>query len=367
LNRPISQEALPFLSAPFPQGISYQSLYPKDAAYPFLHDTALFQHQGRMILGWYNCTEGEICGDTRIRARWSENEGNTWGEMETIASSADQNLHYVPVSFGADSKNLYAFVTRMSGWDECIGYEILKHTHTGWESIALRKEPLLFNTPAYPLVNGHFLMAGRMSGKGCVHPEIPMVAISEGKSLLSPFRPIPLPGPWLQGEFPLEFPETAVIVKGSRITAFVRGQTFQEGENWRPLRFTSEDYGNTWSPGCKTNLPAIGSKLFGGVLKNGLDYLIFSAENDRMEQSEGRELLALAILSPDHSRILRHYRLLDGKNQETGLLPEWSYPCAMEYHNHLYISCTSGKKGAILMKIPIKSLEESFSSLQKLW
>ena len=70
MNRMMNGEGAPsFQAAPFPQGIIYQSMYQPDPAYPFLHDTALGIWQGRIICAWYNCTQGEIRGDTIILVR----------------------------------------------------------------------------------------------------------------------------------------------------------------------------------------------------------------------------------------------------------------------------------------------------------
>ncbi len=355
MNRMINGEGAPsFQAAPFPQGITYQSMYQPDPAYPFLHDTALGMWQGRIICAWYNCTQGEIRGDTIIRGRWSADGGKTWTDQEIIAASPDESVHYVPVSFTDDGKDFYAFVTRMCGHDQPTGYEIFRYTGSGWESVALREDRMLINTPAYRMDDGHYLMAGRVCFSGYPHPEIPNVAVSETSDVLSPYRMIEFDGPWRQENFTLRYPETAVIIDGRDITAFVRGEGFTRRPQERPYRFTSDDYGRTWSQGELTDLPCIGSKLFGGILSNGLSYLVFSAENDR---NNNRSLLALAVSRRGEDHISRRYRLLDGPHEATGLIPEWSYPCSMEYDGKLYIACTSHKSGAILMTIPLASLE----------
>ena len=330
-----------FLTAPFPEGMTCQSLYQPVEGYPFLHDTALGVWKGRIICAWYNCSEGEMQGDTLIRARWSDDEGQTWSDQEIIASSPDENLHYVPVSFASDDDDFYAFVTRMSGLDVPTGYEIFRYTsHGTWESVSVRTDPFIMNTPAYRLENGHYLMA-----------------VSETTDICSNYRLIALPEPWQTNDLRLRFPETAVIAQGNQLTAFVRGQTFCGNDNWRPYRFVSSDYGLTWSEGVQMDLPAIGSKLFGGMTGTGLSYLLFNAENHQMDQWYGRGLLAMAVSRKGEDEVERCYRLLDGPHAATGLEPEWSYPCSTEYNGHLYVACTSAKKNAILLKIPLASLE----------
>ena len=347
----------PFLTAPFPAGMTCQSLYLSEKGYPFLHDTALGVWQGRIICAWYNCAEGEMQGDTLIRARWSEDEGKTWSRQEIIASSPDPSLYYVPVSFASDERDFFAFVTRMSGLDQPEGVEIFRYTGCAWKSEAILPLPMIVNTPAYRMANGRYLLAGRMRAPGCLHPEIPAVAVSETTDVCSDYRLIPLPGPWLQGDFRLRFPETALIADGRQVTAFVRGQTFRQGENWRPYCFTSSDDGLSWSKGTQMNLPAVGSKLFGGTTSTGLSYLLFNAENTQMNQWYGRGLLAMAVSRTGTDQAERCYRLLDGPHS-AGMEPEWSYPCSVEFNGHLYVACTSAKRNAALLKIPLASLEE---------
>lgn len=356
MNRMINgSDEYSFKDAPIPAGITYQSMYQPDPEYPFLHDTALGVWHGRMICAWYNCRGGEIVGDTIIRGRWSEDGGKTWSDQEIIAASPDESIKYVPVAFSDDGKDFYAFVTRMISWDHPVGYEIFRYNNGTWDSVAIRNDRMLINTPAYRMDNGHFLMAGRICCKDYPHPEMPNAAVSETDDITSLYHMNVFDGEWKNENFTLRYPETAVIVDGKDITAFVRGEGFTRISSDRPYRFESHDYGKSWSAGERTDLPAIGSKLYGGVLSNGFSYLVFSAEN---EHNNDRSRLALAISKRGEDNIYRRFRLLEGNNEETGLIPEWSYPSAVEFNGNLYISCTSHKSAAILITIPLKSLTD---------
>ena len=338
-----------------------------DDEFPFLHDTMLAFFGDRLLCAWYNSSEDEIQGKTVIRGRWSDDLGQTWSEPELIAQAEPgSGLHMVPAIFSEENGQFFAYITEMTAHDLPVGYRTYRYDDGAWAQISRSDAPVLFNTQPVLLSDGRLLSAGRMSAQPGQLPLIPCV-MSSGVSAPAEWRIHPLPGPWLEGEYPLEYPETTLIVgkalladaeksadaPGSRITAVTRSDC-------GPMQvFESEDSGRTWSDPRDLLLPVVPAKLCGGTLKCGVQYLICNESAG----AEGRSRLVIHTRRDASSPFVRTLILFNGADESLSAGPYWHYPCASEREGYLYVSCTAShpdsvRRHAALAVVPVKMLTD---------
>ncbi|MDO4291918.1 MAG: exo-alpha-sialidase [Eubacteriales bacterium] len=329
-----------------PQGIKVQVVHRADEEYPFLHDTMVVPLLGKLFMAWYNCSEAEIVGKTVIRGCWSQNGGRSWSEPEIVAEDISEQIHYVPVTFQERNGEAYAYITRMEGHDRPVGYECRKYREGKWIEIKSYEDPLLFNTLVMPFRENHLIAGGRMAAERGELPLIPVVMISENIAPAE-WQIKSLPGPWKKGEYPFPYPETALITEHNRITAIIRGEE-------DTLYCYSVDGGKSWKGPMPFQIQAEGSKMYGGVLKNGKKYFVFNQRTERRDRSR----LVMAVGEEYFDRL---YVLRDGYDEGLDAGPFWHYPCVCECGDILCISCTSSSKEpnvrhGILIQIPIDSI-----------
>lgn len=307
--------------------------------YWFLHDPAIVSFNGRLLAAWYNCTDGEMCGATCIRGAWSDDGGETWGEVFTLAESANpQKLLYVPVSFLVHDATLYAFVTHMTGPDIVTDCEILRYDPAPDRFLhcSFFKTPFLNNCAPQPIPGG-YLMGGRVPRTPGIRPQIPAIARCGNDP--TAWEVIRLPE---HRDLPL--PETAIIAEESRITAFVRGTP------GKSRIYTSFDAGTTWDAGQENPIPAIDSKMYSGTLSDGRHYLIANLPTEL----GFRQLLTIAVTEPGKYDFCEIRKLVEGES--------CYYPCAVEDNGMLYITATQrptdGSNGnhCRFFRIPVASL-----------
>ena len=191
-------------------------------------------------------------------------------------------------------------------------------------------------------------MGGRVSNEPGTKPTIPAVALSQANSMTKSWRIVPLlPEDHLPSGVRMRYPETALIVEPSLITAFVRN------DGGKSILFESRDEGRTWSAPIKHNLPIGAAKIYGGKLSTGQRFLLYS-----FPARGYREVLALAVSRKNEHAFSRMWRIHDGGLEGLGVGPEWSYPCAIEAFGKLHIVCTSEKRHCVLTSIPIESLDD---------
>lgn len=329
-----------------------------DDEFPFLHDTMLAFFGDRLLCAWYNSSEDEIQGSTVIRGRWSENLGHTWSEPELIAQAEPgSGLHMVPAIFSEENGQFFAYITEMTAHDLPVGFRTYRYDGGAWTQISRSDAPVLFNTQPIRLSDGRLLSAGRMSAQPGQLPLIPCV-MSSGVSAPAEWRIHPLPGPWLKGEYPLEYPETTLIAEKSpenrRITAITRSDC-------GPMQmFESEDSGRTWSDPRDLPLPVAPAKLCGGTLKCGVQYLICNESAG----AEGRSRLVIHTRRDASSPFARALVLFDGADESLSGGPYWHYPCAAERGGYLCVSCTSShpdsvRRHAAFAAVPVEMLTET--------
>ncbi len=336
-----------------------------DDEYSFLHDTMLAFFGDRLLCAWYNSSEDEIQGKTVIRGRWSDDLGQTWSEPELIAQAEPgSGLHMVPAIFSEENGKFFAYITEMTAHDLPVGYRTYRYEGGAWAQISRSDAPALFNAQPVRLADGRMLSAGRMSAQPGSLPLIPCVMSSEA-SAPAEWQIQPLPGPWLEGEYPLEYPETTLIVDKAllsdaapapgcrRVTAVTRSDC------GLMQAFESADAGYTWSGPADLSLPVTPAKLCGGTLKCGMQYLIYNES----PASPGRSRLVISVRKSNASPFRRAAVLFDGADETLGGGPNWHYPCAVERDGYLYVSCTSShpdsiRRHAALAVLPVEMLTE---------
>lgn len=333
---------------PVPQGMDCRIVHRADEDFPFLHDTMVARLSGRLFMAWYNCSEAEIVGKTVIRGRWSADGGETWSEPEIVVQAEESSLHCVPVTFLQHGSGAYAYATVMRAHDRPVGFVCAKHEGDTWTPIARYPEPVLFNTLPNSLPDGRLIAGGRMAEQPGELPLVPMVAIFEDKGPAK-FRFIRLPGPWEHGEYPLAYPETALLTDGAGITAICRNDA------GAPYVWRSAD-GEFWRGPFSAGLPIAPSKVCAGTLLDGRQYLIYNEKTEKQDRSR----LVMAVRSAPDRAFDAVYLLRHGYDATLHAGPYWHYPCACEAGGVLYISCTSSHTSNIrhgaLIRVPVSSI-----------
>lgn len=346
---------LPFPSQedmPYPNGVKDIMVHRAGSDdYNFLHDAAIVEHKNILFAAWYNCPKGEMQESSLIRGRRSADDGFTWSDVEIIACDKDKKgIMYVPISFLSYDDTLYAFISNMEGGPDLVTrceVFILNEKNNSWNSSGFITGPFLPNSAPVEMKNGNFIMAGRMANKSGEKPTIPAVAISHDDKLTEQWDVVPLNynGKLPSGENP-DFPETTVIIDGNNIIAFVRNNSQY------PILFTSDDYGHTWSDPQVHNFPFASSKIYAGTLSTGQNYVL-----SNLVSKGYRDLLTIAVSHPGNKQFSKMWKIRDGYSDKLEAGSEWSYPCAIEYTEKLYIVYTSEKHNCCLTIIPISSLK----------
>lgn len=325
-----------------------QIVHRADREFPFLHDTMVAQLGGRLLMAWYNCSEDEIVGRTVIRGRWSQDGGATWLEPEIICEDAREGCHMVPVTFSEYDGQIWAYVTRMTAHDRPVGYVCAAYDGERWRIREEREAPVLLNTLPQK-AEGRWIVGGRMSAAKGELPLIPIVALAV-PGAPAEWTIVKLPGPWNRGEYPLQYPETALLVDGSRVDAVVRSDAGPMG------CFTSLNGGQSWSEMRPCGLPVAPSKMYGGTLPDGRQYLIYN----ELTAQKDRSRLVLALRNGAESPFEQAWLLADGYNKALDAGPYWHYPCACAADGRLYISCTASGQSVVrhaaLFTLPLDAI-----------
>lgn len=315
--------------------------------YRFLHDCMIEFFHGKLYTAWYNCPIGEMADRSVIRGRVSSDNGKSWGPIQMMAEDPTDQFIYVPPAFGVCpvTDSLYLFASRMTGPDLVHDLDLfqLQESDGSWKFIRRITEPFLPNTQIQKLPNGKLIVGGRLSPVMDSYPEIPAVAISDSGKIDAPWRIVKIQDKVKAPDGNNPLPETALLLDGMNITAFVRNN------NGYPLMYESQDGGETWSEPLEHNLPAGSSKLAAGLLSNRQRYLICNIEGQQ------RNTLALFLSAPGEKTFSEVSLIRNGTDEALQATPEWSYPAAIEYQNELLIVCTSGKTSATFIRYPLKN------------
>ena len=325
-----------------------QIVHRADREFPFLHDTMVVQLGGRLLTAWYNCSEDEIVGRTVIRGRWSQDGGATWSAPEIICEDDREGYHMVPVTFSEYDGQIWAYVTRMTAHDRPVGYVCAAYDGARWQIRSEREAPVLLNTLPQK-TEGRWIVGGRMSAARGELPLIPIVALA-APGAPAEWTIVKLPGPWNRGEYPLQFPETALLVERNRVDALVRNDAGPMG------CFTSLNGGQSWSEMRPCSLPIAPAKMYGGTLPDGRQYLIYNELTARKDRSR----LVLALRDGPEKPFTRAWLLADGYDEAIEAGPYWHYPCACTADGRLYVSCTASGQGVVrhaaLFTVPLDAI-----------
>lgn len=333
--------------APNPE-MRAQIIHRADAEFPFLHDTMVAPLNGRLLAAWYNCSEDEIVGRTVIRGRWSDDGGQTWSAPEIICEDEQEHRHMVPVTFSEQNGEVWAYVTKMSAHDRPMGYVCARCEADGWHIREERSDLVLLNTLPQQ-TQGNWIVGGRMAKSIGELPLIPIVATAAPASPAQ-WTIRPLPGPWDDGEYPFQYPETALLTDGARVDALVRNDA------GAMACFTSLDGGRSWGAMQSCALPIAPAKMYGGSLPDGRQFLIFNEITPERDRSR----LVLALRGGIDRPFDRAWLLADGFNAELDAGPYWHYPCACIADGWLHISCTASSQSVVrhaaLFSLPLQAI-----------
>lgn len=325
-----------------------QIVHRADEEFPFLHDTMVASLGGRLLMAWYNCSEDEIVGRTVIRGCWSSDGGKTWSKPEIICEDTENGLHMVPVTFTEKDGEIWAYVTQMSAHDRPTGYVCVQYVDHEWRIREEREDLVLLNTLPQS-VGAKWVVGGRRAAKAGELPHIPVIALAE-KENPARWEIVDLPGPWEQGEYPLFYPETAVLVDGANVTAISRNDA------GAAQFFESTDGGRSWSTGKNCDMPIAPAKIYAGSLPDGRQYMIYNEITPEKDRSK----LVMALRDGSGKPFDRAWILAEGFNEALDAGPYWHYPCACVADGWLHISCTVSARTVVrhaaMFSLPLESI-----------
>ncbi|MBQ3140702.1 MAG: exo-alpha-sialidase, partial [Clostridia bacterium] len=266
----------------------------EEDGYHFLLGAAIIRHKGTLYCSWGNSLVTENDDHTVLAQRRSLDDGRTWGPPEIIGGidSGFGHSHGVYFEHGV---LLYAFCPR-ARYDKIDAYpdlmtEAYRLQEDGtWQSLGIAVDSD-FWPMCQPIVlgDGSLLMAGLKSATGEA-----AVALCSGRDVTQwEARVLRNPSDRYY------WGETTVVPFPDRLTAIVRSGDDYAGA----LVSHSFDNGRSWSDLEESNLPIAQSKLYGGVLSTGEQYLVFNAPGDAH-----RDTLCIAVGNGCFERVylIRH-------------------------------------------------------------
>lgn len=327
-----------------PCGVEFVSVHTAvDGAYQFLLGAAVIRHGDRLVASWGNSYRSENDENTVLAQRISEDGGKTWTDYRRI-SRVDAGIGRSHGVFLEQDGRLYAFCPRAE-YRLLESYPNLKmegYFQDGagaWEEMGVVLDDAFWPMcEPIRLAGGSLLMAGLCTkGNGAA------VALCDGVEL----------GKWEMRLIsnPHGFSywgETTVLKRADRLLAIVRGGR----DAHCALVSESLDGGNTWSGLERSNLPIANSKMYAGVLSNGLEYLVF---NMRGEQYRDTLCIAAGRGSFERIYLLRHGFEAPPAFQKNN---QWCYPYAYEDAEKqlLYVIYAKNKEDCELAILPIHAL-----------
>jgi len=313
--------------------------------YSFLHETAIIAYHGTLFASWYNCPENELQGHTVIRGRRSDDGGKNWSNVEILAEDPSGEILYCPPVYGICDDTLYLMVNQMVAADHIHSLDLYRFDNaTGkFHFVWSKSIPFKLNTNVYELENGKLLLAGRI-GNLDEFPDTPAVLISDSGRIDDEWRIVPLQKDrMLPDGSMLIHPEISAIIQKQECVVFCRND-----QRRVPLMYASTDNGEHWDGPITHDIPFANSKIYSGMLSDGRSYVIGNMH-------PGRTRLAIFFTRPGETKFSSGGYLRKGEDPVLGALPQWSYPVATEWNNHLYIIYTTGDKprGAMLSVVPL--------------
>ena len=336
---------------PLLSGVDFQIIKarePEVDGYDWLHGASIIKHEDVWYTTWGNNAGDENTPTEVVRGRRSYDDFATLTEVEMITPGTATEA----VSHGtllSHQGQLWGFFGRFEGVRENVRTEayVLNEQTDQWESQGIAigdgfwpmDEPIMMD-------NGNFIMGGLKVGDA--NP--PAVAISHGNDV-SQWDMVTLP----LGDGVSIWGESTVIVDGANILNIARGS-----DPWA-YASVSDDYGQTWSPVVRTNMPMAASKPFAGTLSDGRNYLICTNTAD---SGNTRNPLTISLTGPGGTVFNEVYRIRDGirPGEDTTIKAALAYPYAVEEDGNLYIVYSVGRDGGNrnsceMAVVPISSLQ----------
>lgn len=307
-----------------------------DGGYGFLHGVALIWHHGKLYASWGHNRGPENTAGEEARGRISEDGGRTWSETFTIDDGGDQ-LAVSHGSFLSHNDQLWAFLGAFHGKREDVHTRayVLEETTGRWIF-----QDRVIGDGFWPMeqpkkmADGNWIMGGFIVGRG--NPAA--VAISRGEDLLQ-WDLVVIRRPNARKVWA----ESTTLVDGPHILNIARF-----GTEAKALSAISQDFGRSWTPSGRSNLPMATSKPYAGTLSSGQHYLICTTTSD---SGHARAPLTIAVSAPGRPRFSQVGKIRDAvfPNGPGDSHPQarLSYPYAVEYDGRLYIgySNSGGRSG----------------------
>ena len=299
--------------------------------YDWLHGASLVTHEGTWFVTWGNNQGSENTPTEVVRGRRSYDDFATLTDVEMIApgTATEAVSHGTLLSLDG---TLWGFFGRFEGVRQNVRTEayVLNEQTDEWESQGIAIEGGFWPMDEPTLMDdGNYIMGGLKVGGG--NP--PAVAISHGTDLTR-WDMITLP----LGDGVSIWGESTVIVDGSNILNIARGS-----DPWAYASM-STDYGETWTPVERTNMPMAASKPYAGTLSDGRNYLICTNTAD---SGNTRRPLTISLTDPGGGTYNQVYRIRDGVRVGEGTTTEaaLAYPYAVEEDGNLYVVYSVGRDG----------------------
>lgn len=336
---------------PFVPGMTHSTIHrATEDGYKFLHGAAIIDFKVTLYANWANSPTNENGPQETLQGRRSTDRGETWSDLEVIGpgfKGEDRHSHGI---FMEHQGKLWTICSRFGIGKPAKRFPglqaeafVLNEKTDQWESQGIVMENCWPYDEPVRMENGNFITGGQDKDG------LPVVAVSHGDDLTKwdtisiPFPPALKPS----------FAETTVMSHGKTVRAIIRGGA---GVAWVA---ESDDYGKTWQPARKSNLPMPRSKAYYGKLSTGQEYLVSNLKN--------RDTLVISVSRPGETTFSQMWRIRHGKSgppRFTGFAKgkQWSYPYAHEHDGKLYVVYSIGKEDCGLSILPISSLQVSAGS-----
>ncbi len=351
---------------PLLQGVRFSVIKkrePEVDGYNWLHGLALAWHNDMLFSFWGHNKSDENTPTEVAQGRHSLDGGVTWSPVWMLAPNVGSEARSHGV-FLSHKGILWAFLARFGAAYADLKTEAFRlikaplsqeDSDITWESTGVVADGFWPCDRPVPMENGNWIMAGARIPDGPGHA-YPVVAISRGNDFTRwDTVAIPVPDDHLD-----IWGETTLITAPEELTAIVRaGGTLDHA-----LVSTSLDFGCTWYPLQRSNLPMPGTKAYAGQLSTGQRYVVGTLVRDH---GRVRHPLTLAVSRPGENYLSRLFCIRDavahGIPGESVIGAALSYPYAVEHKGFLYVAYSNdGGRGknlnsAEMAVIPLASLK----------
>ncbi|QHI68532.1 DNRLRE domain-containing protein [Tichowtungia aerotolerans] len=348
-------------------GVAFRAIKayePQNDGYEWLHGVGLAWHKGQLYASFGHNTGAENTEGESAHYRISDDGGQTWGDVKSIADG-EGSLSISHGVFLSYVDQLWAFQGAFSNDFENTHTRayLLNETTGQWEY-----QGVVIEDGFWPMQqpekmdDGNWVMAGICAPDGypasstALSQNLPAVAISHGDDFMN-WDLIVIPAGEGVGSV---WGESGVVVDGANLTMISRWW-------WQTpyaLVAESSDFGRSWTELQASNMPMAASKPCTGILSTGQHYLIANISSDG---GNSRTPLSIAYSRPG-AAALSEIRLVRHSVQDNVPWSEadckLSYPCAIEKDGMLYIGYSNSAFGegvnnnnAELAVIPISELQ----------